>query len=169
MRGASSDPGRRRPWPRILTAVAAVLAILAGALYLGWYLPGQRVDDRARAAAAQAAAEGAAALLTYTPDSVAADLSAATERLTGEYKDYYGRIVDSVIVPTARDQKISSHATVTGTGVSSFDADSAQVLVFLSQTSTSADRPQPVSNTAGAVVELSRVDGDWLISRFDVG
>ena len=155
MRGASTHPVRRRPWTRILTAVAAVLAILAGALYQGWYLPGQR--------------DGAAALLTYTPDSVAADLSAATERLTGEYKDYYGRIVDSVIVPTARDQKISSHATVTGTGVSSFDADSAQVLVFLSQTSTSADRPQPVANTAGAVVELSRVDGDWLISRFDVG
>jgi Mce-associated membrane protein len=71
-----------------LTAAAAVLAALAGFLYFTQYRPDQRVDDRARAEVQQGAADGATALLTYTPETVFADMAAARELLTGEFKDY---------------------------------------------------------------------------------
>ena len=149
-RGNPEAQPRRGPWRVILLVVAVVLALVAGVLYLAVHLPDRRIDDRARADAAAAAADGAAALLTYTPETAAADLAAAGQRLTGEYKDYYGRIAESVLVPAAREQKISTHASVTGTGLSSFDADSAVALVFLAQTSMSADRPEPVTASVGA-------------------
>ncbi|MFC4605010.1 twin-arginine translocation pathway signal [Rhodococcus kronopolitis] len=168
-RGNPEATQRRRPWQAILLAAALVLALVAGVLYRTVYLPDRRTDDRARAEAAEAAADGAVALLTYTPETTAADLAAAGQRLTGEFKDYYGRVAESVLVPAAREQKISTHASVTDTGIGSFDADSAVALVFLTQTSTSADRPEPVTASVGARVELSWVDDQWLISRFDAG
>ncbi|MFE3293038.1 twin-arginine translocation pathway signal [Rhodococcus sp. NPDC059234] len=150
-----------------LGVLAVALAALAGALYLTQYRPDTRVDDAMRAEVGQVAGAGAAALLSYTPETVAADMYAAQQRLTGGLADYYGRLTDSVIVPAARDKKISTHATVTGTGVSSLDEDSAVVLVFLKQETSSAAQPAPVDATTAARVELQRVDGDWLISGFD--
>jgi Mce-associated membrane protein len=155
-----------------LTAALAVLTValaaLAGALYLTLYRADARVADGAlRAEVGQVAGEGAAALLTYTPETVAADMYAAQQRLTGEFKDYYGRFTDSVIVPAAREKKISTRASVTGTGISSADEDSASVLVFLRQETSSTEQADPVGATRAARVELRKVDGDWLISGFD--
>ncbi|MFC9787181.1 twin-arginine translocation pathway signal [Rhodococcus sp. NPDC127528] len=150
-----------------LAVLAVALAALATTLYLTRYRADTAVDDAVRAEVGQVAGDGAAALLTYTPETVAADMYAAQQRLTGGFKDYYGRLTDAVIVPAARDKQITTHATVTGTGVSSVDEDSAVVLVFLKQDTASAAQPAPVGATTTARVELQRIDGDWLISGFD--
>ncbi|TQF68739.1 twin-arginine translocation pathway signal [Rhodococcus spelaei] len=150
-----------------LAVVSVALAVLAGGLYLTRYRADARVDDTVRAEVRQVAGDGAAALLTYTPETVAADMYAAQQRLTGSFRDYYGRLTDTVIVPAARDKKIAAHSTVTGTGLTSVDADSAVVLVFLTQETTSAAQPQRASATVGARVELQKVGDDWLISNFD--
>lgn len=148
-----------------LLAVAAVLLLAAAVLlYLRLYRAEQRVDEGVRADVAQTAADVSAALLTYTPDTVAADMYAATQRLTGEFKDRYGRLTDTAIVPSARAQKITTAATVTGAGVTDLTADHADALVFLRQVTTTAAAPEPVTATVGAVVELTRVNGEWLVS-----
>ncbi|SEK78399.1 hypothetical protein [Rhodococcus maanshanensis] len=150
-----------------LTAGVLVLAALAGFLYFAEYRPDQRVDDRARAEAQQAAADGAKALLTYTPETVFTDMAAARELLTGEFKDYHDRLAQRVIVPAATDKKITATATVTATGLTSMTDDSAEVLVFLDQSTTTAEQQAPVDTRVGAEVGLRKVDGRWLISEFD--
>ncbi|MFC7449122.1 twin-arginine translocation pathway signal [Rhodococcus daqingensis] len=150
-----------------MTAGVLVLAALAGFLYFAQYRPDQRVDDRARVEVQQAAADGAKALLTYTPETVFADMVAARELLTGEFKDYHDRLAQGVIVPAATDKKITATATVTATGLTSLTDDSAEVLVFLDQSTTSAAEQAPVDTTVGAEVTLQKVDGRWLISEFD--
>lgn len=149
-----------------LTAAVVVLAALAGFLYFTQYRPDQRLDDRARAEAVTAAAEGAKALLTYTPETVFVDMAAARELLTGEFKDYHDRLAQGVIVPAATDKKITATATVTATGLTSLAEDSAEVLVFLDQSTTAAQQA-PIDTTVGAEVTLRKVDGRWLISEFD--
>jgi Mce-associated membrane protein len=150
-----------------LAAAVLVLAALAGFLYFAQYRPDQRVDDRARVEVQEAAADGAKALLTYTPETVFADMAAARERLTGEFRDYHDRLAQGVIVPAATDKKITATATVTGTGVTSLTDDSAEVLVFLEQTTTTPAQEAPIDTTVGAEVALRKVDGRWLISEFD--
>ncbi|MGW0042806.1 twin-arginine translocation pathway signal [Rhodococcus sp. NPDC003348] len=159
-------PGYRIVW--LLAVLAVVLATVAVLLGIRLYRADERGADGARADVAQTAAEGAAALLTYTPDTVAANLYAAAQRLTGEFRDRFGQMTDAVIAPAAREQGISTSATVTGTGVGTLTDDHADALVFLKQVTTTAAAPDPVSATVGARVELTKVDGVWLISDMEV-
>lgn len=157
----------RRRLMLALTAAVLVLAALAGVLYFTQYRPDRRVDDRARAEAQQVAADGATALLTYTPETVFANMAAARELLTGDFKDYHDQLARRVIVPAAMDKKVSATATVTGTGLTSLTDDKAVVLVFLDQSTTIAEQPAPTTTSVGAEVGLQKVDGRWLISEFD--
>lgn len=45
--------------------------------------------------------------------------------------------------------------------------DSAKVLVFLNQETSSKERPDPSLTASSVVVSLTKVDGNWLISAFD--
>ncbi|MFD4183441.1 twin-arginine translocation pathway signal [Rhodococcus sp. NPDC058514] len=150
-----------------LTAAVLVLTALAGFLYITAYRPDQRIDDGARAEAQRAAADGAVALLTYTPETAFANMAAARELLTGDFRDYHDRLARTVIVPAAMDKKISATATVTATGMTSLSEDSAAVLVFLDQSTTTPEQQAPTITSVGAEVELQKVDGRWLISAFD--
>ncbi|GAA4486148.1 hypothetical protein GCM10023094_42030 [Rhodococcus olei] len=151
----------------LLATLALILAVVAAILFVRVDRADERSGDAARAAVAQAAGEGAAALLTYTPDTVAADMYTATQRLTGDFRDQFGRLTDTVVVPASRAQGITRTATVTGTGVSAVDGDTAEALVFLRQVTRTAAAPDPVGETVGARVQLTRVDGTWLISGFE--
>lgn len=41
------------------------------------------------------------------------------------------------------------------------------VLVFIHQATTTKDRPEPVLTTSSVRVTLTKVEGSWLISRFE--
>lgn len=158
-----------RRWPVLLPAsLALILAVATVLLVVRLDRAEERSGPAARADVTRAAEEGAEALLTYTPDTVAADMYAATARLTGDFRDRYGRFTDTVIVPAARAQGISRTASVTESGVSRVDGDSAEALVFLRQEVRTAAQAGPVTESVGARVELTRVDGQWLISGFEV-
>lgn len=160
--------GRRR-WPiAVFGVLAVVLAVVGAVLVVRLDRAQDRAGEGTRSEVVRAASEGAAALLTYTPDTVAADMYAATARLTGDFRDYYGRLTDTVIVPTAREQGISRSASVTESGVTTVHGDSAEALVFLRQVTRTTAAPDPVTERVGARVELTRVDGRWLISGLQV-
>jgi Mce-associated membrane protein len=41
------------------------------------------------------------------------------------------------------------------------------VLVFINQTTTTSDKPDPSMTSSSVKVSLTHVDGKWLISSFD--
>ena len=47
------------------------------------------------------------------------------------------------------------------------DADSAQVLAFVNQVTTSKERPTPALATSSVMMTLVREDGRWLIAEFN--
>ncbi|KUI25128.1 twin-arginine translocation pathway signal [Mycobacterium sp. IS-1742] len=155
-------------WGLMLTVLAAAaFAGLAVVLYLTQYRTDVRTDDAAASAAIRAASVGTVALLSYQPDSVDTDLAAAENHLTGGFLDYYGRFSDEILLPAAKQRAVSTEASVVRAAEAEIHPDTAKVLLFVNQTTTSRERPDPAQTASSVMVSLTKVDGRWLISAFD--
>jgi Mce-associated membrane protein len=148
----------------ILPGSALILALIAG--YLRWQDTTARESQTAAKQSAQAAIESTIALLSYSPDTVEKDLTAARARLTGSFRDSYTGLTNDVVIPGAQQKHIAARATVPAAAPVSANESHAVVLVFVDQTVTiGTDAP---SDTASSVrVTLDRIDNRWLISGFD--
>jgi Mce-associated membrane protein len=164
----SARQQRRRPM--LMAAVLAVLLVTAATLavwlYFAQYRPDQRSRGEAQAVTA-AATDGAVAILSYSADSVDRDFAAAKSHLTGDFLSYYDNFTRTIVAPAAKQQGLKTTAEVTKAAVSELHPDSAAVLIFVNQTSTSTERPDPASMANSVLVKLTKVDGHWLISSFD--
>lgn len=170
---ASSEPatepkqGFSATW-LVAFVILPVLALLFGAAagYLKWEDSSRRDADRAAAASVAAAKDSTIALLSYKPETVDKDLGAARDRLTGSFLDAYTQLVNTVVIPGAKEKKISAQASVPAAASVSAKPDHAVVLLFVDQTVVVGnDAP---TNTASSVrVTLDKVGERWLISGFD--
>jgi Mce-associated membrane protein len=160
-------------WPtRIARAVAfvvlPVLAILlAGGIgFLKWQCVSSAAAQSARTEASQAAKEATIAMLSYHPDTVDKELAAARDRLTGTFKDSYTSLTNDVVIPGAKQRKISAVATVPAVASVSANAGHAVVMLYVDQTVLIGD--EPPTDTASVVrVTLQEVGKRWLVSQFD--
>ncbi|MCH9642617.1 MAG: hypothetical protein K0U70_06930 [Actinomycetia bacterium] len=152
----------------ILLATAFIAsAALAGWLYLNQYRPDQQTDAAAAKVALDAASSGTVALLSYAPDSLDQDFAAAKSRLTGDFLAYYTQFTEQIVTPAAREKSVKTEAVVVRAAVSTIQPDSAQVLVFINQTTTSKENPDGAFAASSVKVGLKRIDGVWLIESFD--
>jgi len=169
---ANPKPAReRRPiaWSRVLAygivpCLALVLGLGAG--YLRWSAGSSDDLATARTESMQAAREDAVALLSYRSGSVDQDLAAARERLTGEFKDAYAELTRQVVIPGAKEKHISSVAKATAAASVSVTTGHAVALVFVDQTVTIGDGA-PTDTQPVVRMTLDKVNGRWLVSRFD--
>jgi Mce-associated membrane protein len=161
----------RRPivWSRVLAcgvlpAIALLLALAAG--YFRWV--GGSADDLegARTESVRVAGEDAVVLLSYKADSVEKDLGAARERLTGDFKDAYTELTRKVVIPGAKEKHITAVAKVNAAASISATANHAVVLAFVDQTVT-IGTGAPTDTQPVVRVTLDKVNGRWLVSRFD--
>lgn len=147
----------------VLPALAFLLAI--GAAFLKWQDGTVRQSEVAGAQAVQAARQGTVAMLSYKPDTVDKDLTTARDNLTGGFRDSYTKLTEDVVIPGAKQQRISAVATVPAAAPVSADSNHAVVLVFVNQTTVIGDGAP--SDTASVVrVKLDKVGDRWLISDF---
>ncbi|MFF3574084.1 hypothetical protein [Nocardia jiangxiensis] len=162
---------RRRQHSRRRLVGAAVVPILILALLVSLQLLVQHSADRdlasARDTVAKAASDSAVVVLSYKPETVEQDLASAKTRLTGEFLDTYGQLADTVVGPTAKEKQVSMQATPVGAAVESVSEDKAAVIVYINQTTTVAGNPQPSQSQNALRVGLTKVQGRWLINRFD--
>ena len=166
---AAQRSTRRRSarWRSIL-ATALVLATVGAAagVFFFQYRPDQRLDDAAAHQAIQAASDGAVALLTYSFDSLDRDFAAAKSHLTGNFLAYYSKFSEQIAAGALQGQ-LTASATVIKAAVSDLRPNSAAVLVFVNQTTTSKLKPEPVEAHSSNLVTLTKVNGRWLIANFD--
>jgi Mce-associated membrane protein len=148
----------------ILPVIAMLLGAAAG--YLKWEDSSRRDAETARNQAVAAAKDSTVALLSYKPDTVEKDLGAARDRLTGTFLDAYTQLVNTVVIPGAKEKKISALATVPAAAPVSAKTDHAFVLLFVDQTVT-VGADAPTNTTSSVRVTLDKVGGRWLISAFD--
>ena len=167
---AAVAQGKRRvSWKRVvargvLPTLAIVLALGAG--YLKFVDGSARDAQAARAESVRAAVESTIAMLSYQADTVDKDLGAATGRLTGNFKDSYSSLIHDVVIPGAKQKRISALANVPAAASVSASANHAVVLVFVNQSTTIGNDAH--NSTASSVrVTLDKVQNRWLISQFD--
>lgn len=112
------------------------------------------------AQAVVAATEGAGAMLSYRADHVQEDLTAATQRMTGDFRNEYTTLINDLVIPGAEQKRISAVATVPAAALLSADADRAQVLVYVNQTTTvGRTRPQTRGPAHESIWRRSETDG----------
>lgn len=158
---------RRRLFPTLVVALLVASAGLTAWLYVFQFRADQQTGQAAADTVVQAATDGTVAMLSYAPETLESDFAAAKSHLTGDFLSYYNDFTTEVVTPAATEKKVKTTAEVVQAGVSELRPDSAVVLVFINQTTTSADRPEPAIAASSVKVTLQEIDGRWLISSFD--
>ncbi|MGX9787721.1 hypothetical protein [Mycobacterium sp. MMS18-G62] len=156
-------------WSRIfvyglLPALALLLALAAG--YLKWVDNSARTADQAGRESVQAAKDSTVAMLSYKPDTVERQLNDARGLLAGDFKESYTGLINDVVIPGAKQKQISAVASVPAVVSVTADANKAVVLVFVDQTTT-IGQSAPTDTASSVRVTLEKIDGRWLITKFD--
>ena len=167
-----SSAVRRRLAAIPLIPVALVLGLLAAGGLAGWlyftqFRPDTQTDDAVAQSAVNAARDGTVALLSYKPDTLNQDFAAARSHLTGDFLNYYDQFTKEVVTPAAQSKAVATTAQVVGAAASELHPNSAVVLVFVNQVTTSKERPDPAMASSSVLVSLTKVHGNWLITKFD--
>jgi Mce-associated membrane protein len=172
------DAGPRREPRAVSTLVLSALGVAAVLLVAfaasGFFVDGvgvaawRQVDEEsqvqtAERAAPAAAERAAAAILSYSHESLEADRDNAARFMTDsyrqEYLDTFGLVLDN-----APEVKAVVEAEVKASGVVHADPGRANVLLFVNQTTTSTaneGEPQIALNRVMLTMELD--DGTWLV------
>jgi len=169
---ATTKPPTRRPVRGLVTAILLAVALLASAGMAGWlylndYRPDQQTDPAAAQVALDAARTGTVALLSYSPESLDQDFANAKAKLTGEFLSYYTQFTEQIVTPAAKEKSVKTAASVVRAAVADIQPESAEVLVFINQTTTSKENPDGAFAASSVKVGLKKIDGNWLIESFD--
>ena len=140
-----------------------VLALLAAGGLAAWvyftqYRPDEQTDAAVAQSAVDAARDGTVALLSYKPDTLNQDFAAAKSHDT---------FTKQIVSPAAKEKAVTTTAQVVGAAASQVQPNSAVVLVFVNQVTTSRERPDPAMASSSVLVSLTKVHGTWLITKFD--
>lgn len=167
----------RRIWQvhwnrRRLTASALTVALAACCAVMSWlYLTVYRPDRQSSPAMAdtviKTASAGTVAVLSYKPDTAQSDFATAKTHLTGGFLTYYDQFTQQVVAPALQQKGVRTTAAVVKAAVSDLQPDSAVVLLFVNQSTSSAQNPDPSITSSSVNVGLRKVHGNWLISSFD--
>jgi Mce-associated membrane protein len=155
---------------KIASVILASLLLISGGvatwLYFKWYRPDQQTDAGVARSVVNAASDGTTALLSYSADSLDQDFATAKSHLAGDFLSYFDQFSQQTVAPMARQKSMKTKAKVTGAAVSELYPDSALVLVFVDQVTTTKDSAQPSVAVSNVLVRMSRVNGKWLITKF---
>ena len=151
----------------LLAAALVASAGVAAWLYFEQYRPDQETDAAASAVALDAAKNGTVALLSYSPESLDKDFAAAKSHLTGDFLSYYTQFTEQIVTPAAKQKSVKTSASVVQAAVSELHPDSAEVLVFINQTTVSKENPDGSFAASAVKVGMKKIDGAWLIASFD--
>ncbi|MHA7652781.1 twin-arginine translocation pathway signal [Mycobacterium sp. ML4] len=137
----------------------------------GYFFFVYRTDmDTDRAVSRQvvkAAGDGAVALLSYSPETLSRDLANAKSRVTENYLPYYQQFVDQIVGPSTQRAQVTTSTSVVKAAVAELNPNSAVVVVFVKQKTASKEKPEPVVTSTALRVTLKKVNGSWLIEKFD--
>ncbi|HWF28715.1 MAG TPA: hypothetical protein VG327_10115 [Mycobacterium sp.] len=156
---------------KLVPAILVVLLVISGGsaawLYFKQYKPDQQTNPDVARTVVSAASDGTFALLSYSPESLDKDFAAAKSHLTGDFLSYYNQFTEQIVAPAAKQKSLKTTAHVMGAAVQELHPDSAVVLVFVDQSTTSKDKPDPSMAASNVLVSLTRVNSHWLITKFD--
>lgn len=163
---AAAEGRRSRRWIPVVWLVAVVL-LCGAAGVAAWQVRQLHRLDESRTQALEEARVRVPLLLSYRSATLEEDLDTALEQTAGGFAEEYRQLVDEVVTPTATERGISTEATVSASGVVRAEEDEVVVLVFLTQTTTTARSRNPAVSGSRVEVTMQPVGDDWKIAGFD--
>lgn len=149
--------------PVVLAAIALVLALASGVLR--WLTVSEDQSATARDEAVQAAKEITAQMLSYETETVDQQLSAARDRMTGDFLGTYTAMINEVI-PAAHAQQIAAVAEVLRAGTVSVKPGSVEMVLFVNQ-SVQVGNHMPQKTPSVARATLVKEGDRWLMSEYE--
>lgn len=151
---------------RILAVV--LIAALLGVNGWLWHRANQnRARERARDAGMAAAQQAVPKVLSYGYTSLDADLAAAKAETTGPFKSDFSTLVNNVVAPAAKSKRVTTKAVVRGAAVVQSSLRHVEVLVFVTQTTTSGTGAAPLITGSRVDVTMTKVGASWLVSALN--
>lgn len=166
---AGRQPG---PVPRLLLPIALVVVLLASAgaatwTYVKMYRDDLQTDSVVAEQVVQAATDGTTAVLSYAPETVDKDFANAKSRLTGEFLDYYTQFTQDIVGPAVKQKSVTTSAAVVQSALSRLEPTSAEVVLFVNQSTKSKENPDGAFASSSVKVTMVKVGDNWLIDKFD--
>jgi Mce-associated membrane protein len=146
----------------VLAVLVAVLVIVNGVLF--WSMHHDSSVAAARQAAQDTARKQVVAMLSYSANSFDRDMARAGEGLTGAFKQEFLDLAKGQVGPAAKEQRTSTHTSVSASSVIDAGTSQVQLLMFLNQTTQSPTLQGPKLANSRVKVTLEDVDGRWLVS-----
>ncbi|GEE03303.1 hypothetical protein nbrc107696_37490 [Gordonia spumicola] len=159
---------------RTLKKIAAGLvgvAVIAALAFGGWSLYTAKRDlaafDDSKSAASSFVTKYFTVLFSENQSATALK-DAVLPLTTGAFHDRVEKDSQDA-VKFAQETKVANFtSTVTSASVKSFDSDQAVVVIAVELKGTSATAPTGGTNLALVQLTVDNVDGDWLVSNFDI-
>lgn len=158
-----------RPSTRLVLVTLAVVAVvfaLVSVLVVQRAEASAQDQQDARDDAAAAATDAIPRMLGYRHATIADDLDDATEVMTEGFAEKYAELTPQ-LVATARQREIDVTATVRAIAAlecgQECSTSTVRLLAFVDQHRTIAGKPGSPA-ALSVVLELRRVDGDWLVA-----
>ena len=163
-----TDPAPRRPRRLLLASLAvALIAALAGAGFLGWKLWQQDQVARAGEQARQTAVSYAQVLTSIDTNKVDDNFAQVLDGATGEFKDMYSQS-SMQLRQLLIDNKASAHGVVLESAVQSATRNKAVVLLFVDQSVSNTNVPDPRIDRSRIKMTMDYVDGRWRASKVEL-
>jgi Mce-associated membrane protein len=171
-RELSDDHHARRLRPqrlrwRTVLAATLIIAALAGLAVLGWTVWHQRQITRAAHDAQQTAVAYAQTLTSIDSAKIDDNFTAVLNGATGDFKDMYTQ-ASVQLRQLLLDNKASAHGVVVDSAVQSATNDKVVVLLFVDQTVTNTNVPDPRIDRSRVKITMTNVDGSWRASKVEL-
>lgn len=153
--------GRGR-WLAGLLVLSLVLVVVNGMLYRE--VQQQHDISRAQQQALESAETRVPSMLSYDYRSLAGDLSIAKGNTTGQFGQDYAKVLDEVVGPNAAKNKVTTQARETGAAVVSGNKSEVVVLIYLTQSTTTASDPAKFSGSR-LNVRMTKTNDGWFVSK----
>ncbi len=157
----------KRPWGQYLRRSAMPLllaASLAVSGFLGWKQWQEHQIHQAGEQARQAAIVYAGVLTSIDSNNVDQNFRQVLDGATGEFKDMYTQ--SSVqLRQLLIDNKATAHGVVVDSAIASESMNKVVVLLFIDQTVTNMQAPDPRIDRSRIKMTMEKVDGHWRASK----
>jgi Mce-associated membrane protein len=161
------DETEKRPWARhlrrgIVPLLLAVAVLVSG--FLGWNQWQEHRRTQAGQQAQQAAIAYAQVLTSIDSNNVDQNFRQVLDGATGEFKDMYTQ--SSVqLRQLLIENKATAHGVAVDSAIQSESTNKVVVLLFIDQTVTNAQLPDPRIDRSRIKMTMEKVDGRWLASK----
>jgi Mce-associated membrane protein len=163
------DKGKRsrRPWGRYARRSVLPLLLVASLAvsgFLGWKQWQEHQVKLAGQQAQQAAVAYAQVLTSIDSNKVDENFRQVLDGATGEFKDMYTQ--SSVqLRQLLIDNKATAHGVVVDSAIQSESTNKVVVLVFIDQTVTNTQAPDPRIDRSRIKMTMEKIDGHWRASK----